>query len=723
MRREIVVVIFSLIVSLLSLIVRNPTFFLIELIYFGLLLNIGLFKSLEGIEVLLLSPGTGMVALIILALSLGRLGVPLKLVWPTVSFLIVLLGYKNRNFELNLNPKRDFKILTFLGFSVLLAFVVRKFYFLLPDYRAADTWFHGSKVKMMITSDSPYFSTVPPYFSKGIITYPPGYHVIAAYLSGGISWNIIFSMNTLRLFEIAYLPIAVYLVGRTVKEEVGVVSAFITPLVAINYYFEQYWLLPAVFNYIMFLFAVFLLYKTGERKTSPIISGLFGGVLAMVHPYQFIAYEILLLIFLLALKRSVKSFIIVALISIALPIIFVPSSLNYATSGAKLNSHFENKDNLEFVSYIFSYTFLENGQILLGLAFLFGIILTFIKKHEKIVPLTLTFAVIIGIIADKIFFRIPIPYLSAIWNSERAFLLTTPIIPILEGYGMWETVGRHRKILLSLILASLLLTYPNISREHIANENSYLLDGNVIEFIKEVNEVAKNKTVATACIFDSGRWIPILTNTPIVCISDSEGRVDNSILENAEFLYIDSRGAGELISYPLDVSKYYWKYRIVLFRRGLWLFSLRANSTNQKAKEEAIKYYTASGVMTWLDSPKYFVHGFIIKNYATQKLLLEKYPYAISVAKNSTIAFSTKNAISSIKISVATGEDNQTISVYVDGKKVWNGKVGSTPETIEIKTNTSPGLHFLTIECKRCSYKNPLGIKFVELHGGANHED
>ncbi|ASJ17357.1 hypothetical protein A3L04_09885 [Thermococcus chitonophagus] len=672
---------------------RHPFSLILATSILGFLTGSRLFKNSDPWEVLLLSPGIGFIVVILVGLFFGRIGIPFSVIWPTMAVFSVVLSLKT-SIRIKIENFDGAVLLA----SIFLSFLVRSFYFLLPDYRAADTWFHGSKVKMILLSNTPYFSPslVPEYFSKTISNYPPGYHVLVAFYTGGVSGEIIYAMNALRLFEIAYLPVATYLVGKKIKREIGLIAAPITSVSALYFYFVQYALLPAFFNYLLFLFSAFVLFEVREERSSPAILGIFGGTMGIVHPYQYIVFQIMALLVL----RDLRKFSYQLATSLILMIIFMPLPQKYAEGTVKVNSYYPNKDNPEFLKHMLKYTFVSNGQIIFGLAFLLGL---FVYR-----PISGTFFVILLIILNKIFFRVHVPVVSAIWNSERAFMLATPLIPIISAQGLYLIIRRWRSLGVFLLIAGIALAFPYVRIEHLASESSYLLDDETVDFILKVHKIVGDHEVLTACEFDSGRWIPILTDTPIKCYG---GGVDN-----ATYIYVDSRGAGELRAYPLDVTQLYSKYGILEFYNGLWLLS-RVNKTSSRAIEKVCSYYLASGEISWLNSTKYFVHGFIIKNYATQKLRLMGYPYAVSVSKNSTILFCTKEYIKMLEIKIAVGKGREKANIYVDDRLALTTELSEKPKVLRIPVNLAPGLHDIRILCN-CSYLNPLGVEYVRFEGG-----
>ncbi|WP_048146948.1 hypothetical protein [Pyrococcus abyssi] len=676
----------------LLILTRNPWALLLSSLYLGFLLGS---RFLENKDAILLSPGIGFSFIILLVATLSKLKIPVIAVYPLVVLLTFALSWK---LKVKLG-NTDIKTLWILTLASFLALAVRDFFFLLPDYRAADTWFHGSKVRMIIDSGTLYFTSVPKYFSSGIVSYPPGYHALVFYLSGNVPRNIIYAMNALRIFEFVYLPVATYLVVKEIDKRAAYLSALITPFSALYYYFVQYALLPAFFNYLMFLFAIFLLVKSFEGDVNPVLVGVISGVILLVHPYQFIVFQALSLFYML-FKREMKVFLVQLAVSLLIFLAFYPSPGKYMTNSVNLYSSYSNKDNWDFVISLLKYSFLDNGQALLGLFFVLGLVYSTLRGNKLVRVITLTFLFILLATINKVWPRLHVPIISAIWNSERTFMLATPLIPIIEGFGL--SIFKNRKFAYSLLAFSLILAYPFIRVEHLASESSYLLDDNVVSFIEKVGNV--DGEVGTACIFDSGRWIPILTDAKITCISKGE---------RPRYLYLDTRGAGELTPYPLNLEDFYRDYKVLMFEKGLWLLE----KGNGSIPMDVCSYYSLhSDEISWLKSTNHFVYGWIIKNYATQKLRLEKFPYAISVSNVSTIAFCSDKYYSKFKIELG-GTPGYKVSLFLDGKLLGTYEFTETGSlAVTISKLVKPGFHFLRIECPRCNYKHPLGMRRVVFY-------
>ncbi|AEC52340.1 hypothetical protein PNA2_1425 [Pyrococcus sp. NA2] len=675
---------------------KNPWALLISSIYFGFLIGLR-FLNLNGEDLALISPGIGFSAIIILVAILSRLKIPVVAIYPVVVLLMFLLSFTSRDHKFRSINIKTLRVLTLASF---LALIVRNFFFLLPDYRAADTWFHGSKVRMIIDSGSLYFTQVPRYFSGSIVSYPPGYHALVFYLSGSVSRNIIYAMNTLRIFEFIYLPVATYLIAKEIERRVGYFAALIVPFSALYYYFVQYALLPSFFNYLLFLFAVFLFVKSFSGQVNPIVVGVVSGVVLLVHPYQFIALQIFLMTYSL-LTRNFRVFTIQLVTSLVIFSVFYPSPENYASKSLTLHSTYSNKDNLDFILSLLDYSFLDNGQALLGLFFVSGVVYSILRGNTLVRTITLTFLAVFLATLNKVWPNFHIPVISAIWNSERTFMLATPLIPIIEGFGL--SIIKRRKLACILLGASLVLAYPFVRIEHLASESSYLLDDEVVDFIENVSKIVKGE-IGTACIFDSGRWIPILTNVKISCISGKD---------RPKYVYLDTRGAGELEPYPLNLEEFYMNYRVILFKRGLWLME---KGKGTLSKEVCSYYLPSSNEISWLRSTNHFVYGWIIKNYAAQKLRLSKYPYAISVSNVSVVAFCSNKYYSGFNIELG-GTPGYTLSLFLDGDYLGSYRFNKTGAlSVNVTKLISPGFHFLRIECEECSYKHPLGLKRVVFY-------
>lgn len=733
------------ILMLLPLAVPGP----IGALVFTFVLGYGVSRLifLENEKAFLSAPVFGMATVVFSSYLFSLVGVPIEyLVEFMVVVGILLFTLKPRSREWNM----DFLSWMILLIPVFLQFAIRHFYFLLPDYRAADTWFHASKVRMILDSHSLYFSSVPPYFQRGVISYPSGYHAFIAWLSRGDPWNIIFAMNDLRLFEIAYLPLATYLFAHSLAgKKAALFTALVVPFSALYYYFVQYALLPAFTNYMLFLVASFVYVEAFLRKERRLVwtSAFLASLILLVHPYQYMVFEAFAFFFLLRegfTRDNLRIFIVQLTVSAMLYYILTPEASSHASRGAVMNSIYSNKDNPEFLRFILAYTFVNNGQFFLAVGLVIVLILS-LYRRDRLAPLSLTFLFMILVILDKVFLRIHIPYYSSIWNSERAFLLLTPIVPLLEGIGVYKMASlgssavskysakfNDRTRVLVALLLLFIFTAPTIkplSIEHMASESSYLLDSNVLSSIHWVSSYVGNQTVATACVFDSGRWLPILTNTPIICVANNRGlkASDYKALLNgtlARWAYLDTRGAAEIEPYPLNVEDFYNRFRLVYFKDGIWLFDVQNHSS--EANINLVRSYFEVNDSIDLSrrrtDTRYFVYGWVIKNSAAQRILLKGVPYAVSVTGNATIAFVPKGDYSELKVLISAPASG--VDFYINGKYVgsFKPKKDYVPQWVTVNgTVIGEKLNFLTLKTHLESGE-ALGVCCVKL-GGTNNDE
>ncbi|NJF25936.1 hypothetical protein [Thermococcus sp. Bubb.Bath] len=711
---------------------------------FTLILGYGLSRLifLENEKALLSAPVFGMATVVFSSYLLSLVGVSLNylgLSLVVIGVILFLLTPQSTEWEF------DPPMWGVLSLSVFLQFLIRRFYFLLPDYRAADTWFHASKVRMILDSHSLYFSNVPQYFPRSIVSYPSGYHAFIAWLSRGDPWNIIFAMNDLRLFEIAYLPLGTYLLARSLAgKRAAVFAALVVPFSALYYYFVQYALLPAFTNYMLFLVASFVYVEAFLKKERRLIwaSAFLASLVLLVHPYQYMVFEAFAFFLLLRegfTRDNLRIFTIQLAVSALLYYILTPGASSYASRGAVMNPVYPNKDNLNFLRFILTYTFVNHGQFFLAAGFVLALILS-LARWNRSAPLSLTFLFMILVILDKIFLRIPIPYYSAIWNSERAFLLLTPIIPILEGIGIYEIVswvssavsrypikfaGRVKVLVaFSLVLIFVAPAVVPLSIEHMASESSYLLDSDVLSSIHWISSHLGNQTVATACVFDSGRWLPILTDTPIVCVANNKGLKASeyrALLNGTltRWAYLDTRGAAEIEPYPLNVEDFYNRFRLVYFKDGIWLFDVRNHNTSGNIN--LVKSYfmvnDSIDISRGRGALRYFVYGWVIKNSAAQRILLEGVPYVATVTGNATIAFVPKRDYSALKVLLSAPASG--VDFYINGEYAGSFKPVKdyVPQWVTVNGRVLGGkLNFLTIRT-HLEGGEALGVCCVKLEG------
>lgn len=142
------------IIGTILIFTSNPTLILLGIAIFGYMLS-----RRTVPEALLSAPAFGIVATTLILLATSRIGIDVEPSRIVIATLTIILGLKTE-IKLKLEEGK-LKELGLLGIASFLGLVVRNFYFLLPDYRAADTWFHGSKVKMIISTGTVYFTHVP----------------------------------------------------------------------------------------------------------------------------------------------------------------------------------------------------------------------------------------------------------------------------------------------------------------------------------------------------------------------------------------------------------------------------------------------------------------------------------------------------------------------------------------------------------------------------------
>ena len=717
-----------------------PLIKLLLMLFIGFILSSYVFEDL--CESILVSPAFGISYIVLVSYFMSAFGMNLRYldgVMVVSGILLILFG--NPEFRWDSN----YWTISLLTLAVLMEFAVKRFYFLLPDYRAADTWFHASKVRMIIDTGTIYFHNIPPYFSHSIETYPSGYHVIISWLSSGQPENIIFAMNYLRLFVWAWFPLATYLAVKVlVNKESALYASILAPFSALYYYFIQYALLPAFTNYLTFLFALFLYVRATEHKNGRyLLSAVILSItMPLIHPYQYMAFQAFAGFYTIFRKRergSLLVFGIQLLVSAGFYYLFTPGAMAYAQNGLTLDSIYPNKDNPKFLLNILRFTFIKNGQLLLGLGFIVGFIVSLLKR-DRLLPLALTVVFLFFIILDKIYWRIPIPYYGAIWNSERVFILLTPIIPIFEGAGLYYLISflqsrfrdniRFRSaVALGLIPLFIAPTVQPLSIEHLANESSYLLDPDIVTILEKVGSIVSHTPVATACVFDSGRWLPILTNTSIVCLAGNGGinyksyyRLINN--HTPPYLYVDSRGAAEITAYPLNVEDFYGKYHLVYFRRGIWLFNVSQPASNQDINK-IWGYFIVNDSIDCSKrySERYFVYGWVIKNYAVQKARLEGNPYIVTLSRRSTIAFIPLMNYTALHILLSVPYGKK-VKFYLNGNPVGSfvSTVNYSPIWVTIRGDIiARELNFLTIEVV-LDPGEALGVRYIKLGGAPNEK-
>ena len=595
-----------------------------------------------------------------------------------------------------------------LSASILLSAGLKIPFLGIPSYSSApkDPIFHAYKTWEIIGEGTVFITHKPISFS-GILTYPAGYHSLVAWISLASGGEVPFSMMALKLFTWVLLPLGTYMAARVIfNERTAQISALVMPLTYMYYYYLHYSLLHLFLSYYFLLVSVsvytFMVRHPNSNSPNNIaVLLLVVSSLLLIHPYSYLMFQAYALIltglFILAdlrvqfrplglfLFQSAGSFLMYYILE-------YPNRLNVERYSKPLFNVkcYLLKDNLHWLTYIVKQTLWNNGQFVFLPFFLVGTYWIVRKRTKGGMALLLTISFAFFLIFDKIWFHVNVPYYSAIWNSERIYILLTPIFPLIIGLGFsvfLERVHLTKKGLTALMLLFVIpgfyVNVDNYSREFCSTvDNSALM---VFEGIKTLNG-----SVYVPNFKDSGFWIPIFTGREIRPVS----RVPESGI-----LYVDSRGFGDLRINPVDPLELFGKNALIMYRNGIWVFNL--SMPWRESNEEALSSLYADLSLkddvidaTNFNDWKYFVHGFLLRHpVVVRGILLGKWNGVFSISNVSYIAFIPDKNYSRIIIR-GLGDDAR---VYLDGEYVGELEGTSLAFNEHIRENE---LHVLKFEGK-----------------------
>lgn len=689
-------------------------------------------ENFNLIEKLALAPALGLGAIIFVMHLLSWLRLSLRYSYPIVALLVIALSL-TRYLKLELKEMDRTTILGLL-IAVFLSVGVKIPFVHVPPYYGKDTIFHAYKLLEIMKENSLFISRIPSYAPTGIRTYPAGYHSILAWITLLTNVSIPTAMLCFRVFIWFLLPLATFIVSSQMfNKQIGILSSILTPLTYLYYYYLHYTLFPAFSNYYFFLIALFLynqLLLEIEQKGGKIL-GLFILTLfsittmLLIHPYSYLlfqAYAGLFLIMFSLMNKKIKPVTIEIFMMQAIGSFLCYFFLEYPIR-LDITSHsrplfnlpqYSFKDNLQWFIMALSNTFIYNGQLFLGICFIVGILWILQKREDATYSLFryslfLTIMYDILLILNKIYFHIPIPLYSSIWNAERVYVLITPIIPIFEGVGLCLILQKiaflvHTYIssnciakrvaktilvgiLISFLISSLFYTLIidiSFEKMHILNSESY----SAFEWINKF--LPANSSFIISNTHDSGEWIPIFTGRKVIIFSNNSfGRGKNT------YIYIDSRGIGaigeDIIS--LNPFEFFGKYELLYFNSNIWIYNISAtwNSTNKKVIKDLKKYYRLpkdSIIGTDFNDWKYLSYGFLLKNpVVIRGIILNKWNFILAPTGHCYIVFLPTQSYDEISLSVIFSEQNQTIEVWINNKKIGEIKNKTQIFRYEFKEN------------------------------------
>ncbi len=686
---------------LLSLII--PQFSVIFLIVVSIMLGAYILHEDDFISALAIGIASLFVGIILLYYVLSLLKIKIAYV-PYILTVLVIVGtiFSKTDSSRIMIQKRNMILIAGITLIILLPKI---FFFKYPAYPGppgVDSIFHALKIKLILEQNTVFVSIVHPYEFPNIVSYPAGYHSVVSFLVSLSKSPIPYNMMILRIILWVIFPLASYYLSFKITEnkDIAFLSMIITPSIWLYYYYINYTLHPTFFNYYLlpiaigtYIKAVDGLLKECKINTTHAISiPLIAGLL-FVHPYHYIFFQIYATIYTLVLVLNPKYneetkkilfvyYILQGILSFLLYyVLSSPARINIIKYSTKFSTYPE-KDNVDWLRYIILQTFIKNANVTIGPLLLVSFIYGLRSRSEKVLTLILSFISIFVLMLNKIFFKIYIPVISAIWNSERLFILLTPILPVLYSIGLYRVLTYINKIevkkiskktlLIFVVLLIILPPYVSASIDNIAFEEAYILDNNVIQSFEWIKNNLSNHTICTLCCDDSGYWMPVFGINSIKCLSKYHVRYRCKLLANysaCSYLYLDTRGMNVLYPSPLDPLELYKKYQLVYFNKGIWIFNLSSPYTESNLNLLSTYYTLSSNTISPSVNTshlKYFIYGWIIKHPIIIKWkLLKKLDAVYSLFNKAEIIFIPNSTYNGLEISMFS-ENKCTFDIRVN---------------------------------------------------------
>jgi len=661
--------------------------------YLGFLIISG-DRNIGIIFKLAVSPALGFGIVIFLMHILSWLNLSLTFAYPILAILIV--GISIFISSTTLEPGIDTDKVTIIGIftAIFLSFIIKIPFFRVPAYPGAvgrDAVFHAYKALEILKEDTLFIKTAPLGF-HGITTYPAGYHSIIVFLATATGINIARAMLIVKIFTWIFIPLGTYAATWSLfrNSKIAVFSAILAPISYLYYYYLNYSLLHQFLDYYIFLAALSLytLSLKNPKKNIVALTILVISAVLFIHPYVYLAFEAYALFEVLILlikqkKLQIKAIVIflsqAAVSFLTYYILEYPMHLHIMHYTASFNvPEYAFKDNLLWVGDILRSTFISGGQIILGIFFIVGML--YVLKHENPCPkaISVTILYIIFLVFNKILFHIPIPFYSGIWSSERIYVLITPLVPLIEGTGVYVIYSyiksRFTRSNIMALSIALLLCIPlfYVNTWNISFEMAGCINNSNIKTFEFMNKLP-SKQFLIPWFYDSGIWTGIyLPERKIMFIKNAA----ELGIQKGEILYVDSRGYGDFKINPVNPWDLFGRYRVVYFNSNIWVFNLSDHSSYYP--KSLLEYYRldkdeirASDMHDW----KYLSYGFLLRHPAIiHGIKFEGWNIVIVRSKDAVIAFVPTRNYRGIGIEIyPKGDESININILINQKHV--GKI------------------------------------------------
>ena len=246
----------------------------------------------------------------------------------------ILLGYGTTYLRVSLSQRK----FQWLLYSMLFVFVfyrlITNLYYLQigPLTRTEDPTMHILLTELLIKK--PNVADFSPIVIETPLAYPIGFHALCAVLSimlGSKTFTIVTNSGAVLS---AMLPLIMYILGRELDEYTGLMTAYIAAVLPWMFTIFAFGMYSNILGYIFYAIMFYSLFRGIEQKSIRHIalSGLFFGILILVHLILSISVIIILGIYILVLifqKRTIRSkelYAIGLMALIAIPVSFLWTS-------------------------------------------------------------------------------------------------------------------------------------------------------------------------------------------------------------------------------------------------------------------------------------------------------------------------------------------------------------------------------------------------------------
>ena len=268
--------------------------------------------------------------------SAGGIGLPqfflFDIYYAIIPVIIgsILLGYGTTYFMVSVSHRKYRWLLYSLLFAFVFYRLMANLYYLQigPLTRTEDPTMHILLTELLIKKQN--VADFSPIVIETPLAYPIGFHALCAVLSvmlGSSTLTIVINSGAVLS---AMLPLMMYILGRELDEYTGLITAYISAVLPWMFTIFAFGLYSNILGYIFYAIMFYSLFRGIEQKSIRYIalSGVFFGILVLVHLILSMSVIIILSIYILVLilqKRTIRSreFYAIGLMAlIAIPVSF-----------------------------------------------------------------------------------------------------------------------------------------------------------------------------------------------------------------------------------------------------------------------------------------------------------------------------------------------------------------------------------------------------------------